>query len=169
MHAAVGPRYKAAQSPQISQANWGVGPAHRETTKLANARLNKEQAMSSDTAKTDCKEPQKALMRRQKRLAASQPAPPPMFQQAQLAGGKHQVGLHASSPQPDRLQQQVKQSQAAKQDTEQLYGAFLCAARDEIAAETDAKLMAEEALAAEQSLAHKQEIRLKSMHAAKAL
>ena len=57
--------------------------------------------------------------------------------QAQLAGGKHQVGLHASSPQPDRLQQQVKQSQAAKQDTEQLYGAFLCAARDEIAAETE--------------------------------
>ena len=65
--------------------------------------------MSSDTAKTDRKEPQKvqrpngpqqirnyciqktntfrydfnaqALMRRQKRLAASQPAPPPMFQQ----------------------------------------------------------------------------------------
>ena len=60
-----------------------------------------------------------------------------LLQQAQPADVKHQVGLQASSPQPDRLQQQVKQSQAASQDTEQLYGAFLCAARDEIAAETE--------------------------------
>ncbi|KAA6423391.1 MAG: hypothetical protein FRX49_06452 [Trebouxia sp. A1-2] len=150
--------------------------------------------MSSDPAKTDCREPHtrkmqrpngpqhirnyciqktntfhydfnaQAVRRRQKRLAASQPAPPPMFQQqAQPADGKHHVGLQASSHQPDHLQHQVKQSQAAKQDTEQLYGALLCAARDEIAAEIDAKLIAEEALAAEQSLAHKQEIRLKSV------
>ena len=48
----------------------------------------------------------------------------------------HQVGLLASSHQPDPLQQRVKQSQAAKQDTKQ-YGAFLCAARDEITAETE--------------------------------
>ncbi|KAL0018708.1 hypothetical protein WJX79_007545 [Trebouxia sp. C0005] len=194
MHAAVGPLYEVAQSPQMSEANWDPGYTHRETTNLANARLNKEQAMSSDPAKTDCREPHtrkmqrpngpqhirnyciqktntfhydfnaQAVRRRQKRLAASQPAPPPMFQQqAQPADGKHHVGLQASSHQPDHLQHQVKQSQAAKQDTEQLYGALLCAARDEIAAEIDAKLIAEEALAAEQSLAHKQEIRLKSV------
>ncbi len=60
-----------------------------------------------------------------------------LLRQAQPAGGKHQIGLQASSHQPDHLQQQVKQSQAAKQDTEQLYGAFLCAARDDIAAETE--------------------------------
>ena len=59
------------------------------------------------------------------------------LQQAQPADGMHQVGLQASNHQPDPLQQQVKQSQAAKQDTEQLYGAFLCAARNEIAAETE--------------------------------
>lgn len=192
MLAAVGPPYKAAQSPQKSEANWDPGPTHRETTKLANARLNKEQAMSSDTVKTGCKEPHtqghrpngpqhirnyciqktntfhcdfnaQALKRRQKRLAASQPAQSPMFQQTRPAGGKHQTGLQASSPQPDCLQQQFKQSQAAKQDTEQLYNAVLCAARDKIAAETNAKLVAEGALAAEQSLAHKQEIRLKSV------
>lgn len=191
MHVTVVPRYMAAQSPQMSEAHWGLEPAHREATKLAKARLNKEQALSSDTVKTDCREPHtqkvqrpngpqhirnyctqktntfrydfnaQALRRRQKRLAASQPAQPPVFQQAQPAGGEHHIGLLACSPQPDHVQQQVKQSQAAKRDTEQLYSAFLCAARDEIAAETDAKLMAEEALAAEQSLAHKQEIRLK--------
>jgi len=60
-----------------------------------------------------------------------------LLQQAQPADVKHQVGLQASSHQPDHLQQQVKQSQAAKQDTEQLYSAFLCAAKDEIAAETE--------------------------------
>ncbi|DBA68179.1 TPA: hypothetical protein ACH3X2_013891 [Trebouxia sp. C0005] len=167
MHAAVGPLYEVAQSPQMSEANWDPGYTHRETTNLANARLNKEQAMSSDPAKTDCREPHtrkmqrpngpqhirnyciqktntfhydfnaQAVRRRQKRLAASQPAPPPMFQQAQPADGKHHVGLQASSHQPDHLQHQVKQSQAAKQDTEQLYGALLCAARDEIAAEIE--------------------------------
>ncbi|KAL0029945.1 hypothetical protein WJX77_009044 [Trebouxia sp. C0004] len=166
MHAAVGPRYKTTQSPQVSETNWSPGSANRESTKLAKARLNKEEAMS-ENAKTDCREPhtQKALRRRQNRLAASQPAQPPMFQQAQpaSAGGKHQIGLQANSHEPDHLQQQVKQSQAAKRDTEQLYGAFLCAARDEIAAETNAKLIAEGALAAEQSLGHKQEIRLKSV------
>ncbi len=59
-----------------------------------------------------------------------------LLQQAP-ADVKHQVGLQAGSHKPDHLQQQVKQSQAAKQDTEQLYGAFLCAARDKIAAETE--------------------------------
>ena len=60
-----------------------------------------------------------------------------LLQQAQPAGGEHHIGLLACSPQPDHVQQQVKQSQAAKRDTEQLYSAFLCAARDEIAAETE--------------------------------
>ena len=78
--------------------------------------------MSSDTAKTDCKEPQKvqrpngpqqirnyciqktntfrydfnaqALMRRRKRLAASQPAPPPMFQQVTTMAVIKQMLIH---------------------------------------------------------------------------
>jgi len=85
---------------------------------------NKEQAMSSDTAKTDCKEPHtqkvqrpngpqhirnyciqktntfrydfnaQALRRRQKRLAASQPAPPAMFQQVITTAVIKQMLIH---------------------------------------------------------------------------
>ena len=36
---------------------------------------------------------------------------------------------------PGQLQQQLQQNQAAKRNTEQLYGAFLDAARDTAAAE----------------------------------
>ncbi len=78
--------------------------------------------MSSDTAKTDCKEPQnvqrpngpqhirnyciqktntfrydfnaQALLRRQKHLAASQPAQPPMFQQVITMAVIKQMQIH---------------------------------------------------------------------------
>lgn len=107
----------------------------------------------------------RALRKRQERLQNGYPIQQTSLLQEVSPSAtvyKQPVSPHTPVFRPGQLQQQLHQNQAAKRNTEQLYGAFLDAARDTAAAEANAKHNVERALSAEHLCVEETEARLEA-------